>query len=260
MASGKRGLCEGDLYHVTIRGVGRQLIFEDDADRESMKRRLHELKDDLQIEIHAWCFMENHVHLLLRGPMERISAFMQRLQAGYARYFNKKHDRVGTLFQGRFSSTPIETDEQLLSVVSYIHRNPVEVSKNFESPWSSYVEYIGSPDLASTSFVMNAFGDPEAFVAFHQNGFVNAPRKPQGRSQLSESQAKAILSAVLGDLNPYDIRALGKAERNAILRRLKEAGLSIRQIERATSIGRGIIARASNVTIPRRNCHILEVS
>lgn len=244
MSNSKRLRSEGSLYHITARGVGRQIIFEDDSDREFMKRHMMDLKTLCDIEVYAWCFMPNHIHLLLHAPMDAVSSFMQRLQAVYARRFNLRHDRVGTLFQGRFDSVPIETDEQLLSTVSYIHRNPLDLGEHLAFAWSSYVEYLGSPELASTSFVLNQFGGQKAFAAFHEAGVVSLPKGRGRNSRLSDQQAKAVMKNVLGDLSPYSVRALEKAERNAILRQLKGAGLSIKQIERETSIGRGIIQRA----------------
>ena len=242
MSSGIRTRSEGDVYHVTTRGVGRQLLFEDDADRTRMANAIRALSREQGVEVYAWCLMQNHVHLVLHAPLEAISDFMRRLKAGYALYFNKRHDRVGTLFQGRFSSKPVASDEQLMSTISYVHRNPLEADFGLDYEWSSYLEYLGSPDIATTAFVLSLFGSVEAFAAFHEAGAA-APSAVH-RARLSESEAKRAMARVLGDLNPYDIRALGVGERNDILRKLKEAGLSVRQIERATSIGRGIIARA----------------
>ena len=244
MNSRARKRSEGNIYHITARGIGRQVIFEDDSDRARMRDAIASLMPDYSIEVYAWCFMENHIHLLMHALLEDVSAFMRTLQAGYARYFNKRHDRVGTLFQGRFSAKPINTDEQLMSTVSYIHRNPLEMGFGLDYTWSSYREYVGNPSIASTSFVLDVFDGVDNFVSFHESGAMLLSVCEVSRIRLSESQAKQVLHEVLGDLNPYDVRTLSKEERDGILRRLKKAGLSVRQVERATSIGRNIVSKA----------------
>lgn len=240
----RRKQCEGDIYHVTIRGVGRQIIFEDDCDRRRLKSLLESKCQDQGVQVYAWCFMDNHVHLLLHAPIADISKMMQRAQGAYAKYFNKRHDRVGALFQNRFFSVPIETNEQLMSTVSYIHRNPLELGAGLGYRWSSYREYLGNQGLANTSFVLDVFGSMEAFSSFHEREEQVHPQVFRNSAESKDAWVQAALRSVLGDLNPYDVRAMSKSERNDILRQLKEAGLSIRQIERATSIGRGIISRA----------------
>lgn len=245
LSSGRgRKHSEGNLYHITARGVGRQIIFEDDRDKGCFKSLLEAACNERGAEVYAWCFMDNHVHLLLHAPLESISAMMRKLLAGYAKYFNKRHERVGSLFQGRFHSTPLETDEQLLATVSYIHRNPLEMKAGLGYRWSSYREYLEGGGLASISFVLEIFGSLEDFVTYHEGEKASAPHDCYDPFDSKDARVQKALRSVLGDLNPYSVRSLSKAERNDILRQLKEAGLSIREIERATSIGRGIISRA----------------
>ena len=242
MSRGKRIQSEGDIYHIVIRGVGRQIIFEENADMHYFKKMLADQAQEFGIEIYAWCLMENHVHLLLRAQLGRIAAFMRYIEIGYAKYFNKKYDRVGTLFQGRYTSVPVESDEQLMTVVRYIHHNPAKAGKSLAGPYSSYAEYTGHPSIASTDFVLGVFGGKAKFVAFHAENGARTPELPAAR--LSSAQAAEMAKEILGDMNPFDVKALPKARRNELLAQLKDAGLSIRQIERLTSIGRSIIARA----------------
>lgn len=238
------------LYHVTMRGVGRQLIFEDDADRRSFLRRLHGIVRRGEVDCFAWCLMGNHVHLLLGGALPAISSAMQRLGAGYASHFNARHDRVGHLFQGRFGSEPVVDEEQLLATVRYIHLNP---TKAYDVPpgdyrWSSYREYLGccgAPALASYDKVMLLFGDVKRFVEFHEDAGGGSEAAPALlRVRLGEEEARRVAAGVLGDLPPDAVKALPKEKRNDVLRRLRAEGLTIKQIERLTSIGRNIIARA----------------
>lgn len=235
-----RETSEADVYHITLRGAGRQIIFEDDVDRRRFMDLLASVARDSEVTVHAWCLMSNHVHLLLRAPIDAVSKMMQRLNTGYAKYFNKRHDRIGALFQDRFGSVAVKTDEQLLTTVAYIHRNLLEVSGRLDGGWSSYDEYLGRSKVVDTSFVLDICGGVQSFEAQHLQE-CGQPCNPQRR--LTEREALRMAKEVLGGKNLYEIRSFERGRRNDAIRELKKAGLSVRQIERVTSIGRNIIAR-----------------
>ena len=244
MAYPPRKQSEGNVYHVIARGVGQQIIFEDDEDRSLFMGFLERFCRKSNVAIWAWCLMENHVHLLLHGPIDEISSTMQNVQSSYAIRFNKRHTRKGSLFQGRFTSIPIESDAQLATVVRYIHLNPVKSGGSLASPWSSYRRFTGSSavDPEAAELIFELFGGKEGFVAAHEvaaGAFASALQgvRPKDRDALQLAQA------VISPMRIYDIRALSKTERNAYIARMKEAGLSVRQIARLTTIGQNIIAR-----------------
>lgn len=236
-----------NMYHVTMRGVGRQLIFEDDADRRAFLRKLGNFLEDETMDCLSWCLMDNHVHLLLESELPALSSAMQKLETRYASRFNARHDRVGHLFQGRFGSEPVLDERQLLVTIRYIHLNP---TKAYGIPvgeyrWSSYSEFMrSSASIVNRDRVLSLFGDVGRFAAFHEqgdaDGEVSSP--PMGRISNAEAACKAAI--VLGERPASTVKSLPKSERNEILRRLRSEGLSIKQIERLTSIGRNIIARA----------------
>ena len=146
---------EGAMYHVTVRGVERRIIFRDDRDRERFIRRLTDAGQEYDVRIYLFCLMTNHLHLLLETPRANVSAFMQKVQTAYTVYFNLRHGRCGHLMQGRFGATPVEGDEYLLKLSRYIHLNPVFVGRAKQEPvdvrrewlrkypWSSYRGYAG---------------------------------------------------------------------------------------------------------------------
>jgi REP element-mobilizing transposase RayT len=109
-----------------IRGIERQRIFRDDRDRAEFLRRLDKLVPELGFVCFAWALMTNHVHLALRTASVPLQRLMSRLGTGYARYFNERHDRVGHLLQNRYRSRLVTDDEDLVGLVLYIHRNPIE--------------------------------------------------------------------------------------------------------------------------------------
>lgn len=109
-----------------IRGIEKRRIFLCDEDRFDFVERLERLLPEEQWRCFAWVLMPNHVHLVLQGRHGRLSRLMARLNTGYARGFNERHDRCGYLFQNRFRSRVVHDDDDLLGVVLYVLRNPLE--------------------------------------------------------------------------------------------------------------------------------------
>lgn len=248
---GGRIRSEGDVYHVMARGVGRQIIFEDRSDRnyflEQMERFLEKQREtEHPVTVFAWCLMTNHFHMLLRANPQDMAAFLHDLMGLYARYFNIRHDRVGTLFQGRFGSVPIADDAQFLTVLRYIHQNPLEAGEPLTSRWSSYREYLGEPVFTETSFGLDMLGGRDAFIAFHQtDGMSSAVAGELRLPAFEETETEKLRKAesLVKPYSIYELRDLPKPVRNEKLRALKQAGLSVREIERFTGIGRNIIQR-----------------
>lgn len=136
MANAPRRRSETGVYHVVVRGNGRQVLFYDDADRQAFLAMLARRTSDAGMSIWAWCLMSNHVHMLLEDQLNELSHAMQMLLTGYARYFNDKTGHVGHVFQQRFFSEPIESDRYLMAAVRYVHINPekdgIEAASTFD--------------------------------------------------------------------------------------------------------------------------------
>lgn len=164
MARPLRIIYEGAVYHVTLRGNERKPIFKDDQDRQRFLLKLEESLQRYDVRLHLYCLMTNHVHLVLATPRGNLSSFMQRLQTAYALYFNRRHNRHGHLWQGRFGACVVEEDEYILKLSRYVHLNPVYTKKAKSLPqreridtlrhylWSSYRGYIGK--VKPLSFVV----------------------------------------------------------------------------------------------------------
>ena len=142
MPRAPRVIAESGFYHVILRGNGRQLIFEDNADRRVFLDLLARRAADAGISILAWCLMENHVHLVLEDPTQSLSEMMQRLSGDYAQRFNRRTGHVGRVFENRFKSSAIDSEAYLLQAVRYVHDNPDKagICPAHEYPWSSYHE------------------------------------------------------------------------------------------------------------------------
>lgn len=132
---------EGGIYHVYSRGNGKAPIFIDDLDRAEYLDRLGTVAASAGWRCLTYCLMANHVHLLIETPDANLSQGMQRLQGGYAQWFNVRHDKVGHLFQGRYGATRATSDEQLSATIAYIAMNPVKAGMCAlpeDWPWSGH--------------------------------------------------------------------------------------------------------------------------
>lgn len=200
-----------ELYHLLNRGVDKRKIFLDDRDRARFVHNMYEFNDtapagnayrsfdpssllqskmmDLRgpslrrlrepiVDIHGWCLMGNHYHLLVSEIAEGgLTTFIMKLNVGYAKYFNERYRRVGTLFQGRTKKVHISSDAYFLHILHYIHLNPLDFLKGAESwrmleientkkaighlekyRWSSYLDYCGKKNFPSV-ITKDLFGD-----------------------------------------------------------------------------------------------------
>ena len=111
-------------YHIMTRGIDKQIIFEDNKDKENYLKFLKESKDLYDIKIVAYCLMLNHVHLIVYDKGGELSRFMQSLNRKYAGYFNFKYDRIGPLFHDRYRSEIIKDERQLTACYRYVMNNP----------------------------------------------------------------------------------------------------------------------------------------
>ena len=127
------------IYHVVMRGAGRQLLFEDDRDRRRFLELMHESFTDHGVRLLCFCLMPNHVHLIAQGELAALSAAMHLLGTRYALRFNKKSDHCGPVFEDRFYSDPIETNEHFFAALRYVLMNPERagICSASEYAWSS---------------------------------------------------------------------------------------------------------------------------
>lgn len=155
----------GTIYHVTTRGNRRNDIFRDEEDFQVYLTMLENnfiYYSNLNYRLVAYCLMDNHVHLIIQTDKEPLKRFMARLNSMYTKYFNKKYNYIGHLFQARYFAETIEDDTQLLETSRYVHLNPVK-ARMVEWPdqyeWSSYLMLIGEKNvkLIDEDVILNYF-------------------------------------------------------------------------------------------------------
>lgn len=176
MARRPRLFAPGLLYHVIARGNQRQKTFLTDSDYQAYLARLAKYRKKYGFTVYAYCLMPNHVHLLLEASSEPLSKFMQGLQQSYTQYFNRLHHKVGHLFQGRYQAIVCEKDEYLLSLIRYIHFNPVRarIAKRPERyRYSGHGVYLSgkAAEVIDPSRVLEMLGGRRAYERFVLGGF-----------------------------------------------------------------------------------------
>jgi len=154
---------EGALYHVTSRGDRREAIYEDDSDRVQFLEILGEAIRSFNWVCHAYCEMGNHYHLVIETPDGNLSKGMRQLNGVYTQASNRRHGRVGHLFQGRYKAILVDRDAYLLELTRYVVLNPVRdgmVAHPGDWRWSSYLEMVGErspPDWLATDRLLAQF-------------------------------------------------------------------------------------------------------
>jgi putative transposase len=163
------------LYHVIVRGNHRQVTFCTPADYHAYLERLGRYCGPCQVRLWAYCLMPNHVHLLVETGTQPLSALMQRLQQSYTQSFNRRHQKVGHLFQGRYQAIICEKDSYLLTLIRYIHLNPVRaklVKQPDASRYSGHTTYLTGRATAILDPApgLAVFGGAAAYRQFVREG------------------------------------------------------------------------------------------
>lgn len=152
MARQARKLAVSGIYHVMVRGIGRQALFHTAADNLAFLSAVTFALQRTQVQLINYCLMSNHVHLMLklrqadRTSTAALSQCLKIIETRYAAYYNSTYEREGPLFTGRFASEPIEDEHYLLAAWCYVLRNPAKagIAETDTYTWSSYSDYFGS--------------------------------------------------------------------------------------------------------------------
>ncbi|MBO4242779.1 MAG: transposase [Clostridiales bacterium] len=244
MARRPREKNENGFYHVIARGIGKMIIFENDYDYTKMIELLFKYSDECKVKIIAYCLMDNHFHLLIKDDFDAISLFMKKTLVSYSYYFNEKYQRSGHLFQNRFVSRVVENEADLLNVFKYIMNNPVKacISSCEDYKWCNYVDFFIEAPKTHVKYIKDFFANEDAISEFILSPFPEEDNKPVVLKD-RDKDAITITIRLLEIENVNDIRLFSREKRDNAIIKLKNHGLSNRQIERITGINRGVIQR-----------------
>ncbi len=243
------------FYHIIMRGINRQSIFEDNDDYWRFLQTLKKYKEISGYWVLAYCFLDNHIHLLLKENLEPLEQIMRRLCGSFVYWYNWKYERIGNLFQDRFKSETVEDDAYFLTVLRYIHQNPLQaglVKDISHYRWSSYHEYLHPTGFVDVDFALNLFHtDREKavplFVSHQKERKNDCCLDVEEKKRFTDQEAREIIKKVCNVINAIDLQAMERTRRNGFLKKLNEEyKISIRQISRLTGISRGVVFKAKS--------------
>jgi REP element-mobilizing transposase RayT len=236
-----------------LRGINHAELFYDSDDKAAFLERLARFKAAGAFELYAYSLMGNHVHLLVKEGADSLALIIKRLTVSYSFRYNKKYERSGYLFEGRYKSEPVEDDAYLLTVFKYIHHNPVKIGESIAS-WTSYNDYADAPVLVDVGFILSLFADSKPKAQERLKQFLSEAL-PEGTDIFGEARPGSLTDeeaiprikeiAGLGSCNL--LAGLDKASRDQTLARLKGEGFTVRQLSRLTGINRGIVQKAKDI-------------
>ena len=250
MSRQARQKSESGIYHVMLRGINQQQIFEDNDDYAVFLEKLKLCKKNTGFELYAYCLMGNHVHLLLKvNPLfGELDAVLKRIGIRYVHWFNYKYQRTGHLFQDRFKSEPVEDDKYFLTVLAYIHQNPVRAGlvrhpKDYAE--SSYGEYLQTDydGLVDTAFAYNLLSKAEFIALNERKSEAICLDIEQEKIRLTDEMARELIYKVTKCKSSTEFQELTVAKRDNALLELRKKGISIRQLRRLTGVSKGIIEK-----------------
>lgn len=241
------------IYHIMLRGVNRQEIFLDNQDYFKFIKELKITKEKYDYEIYAYVLMPNHVHLEIKEKENSISKIIHRVAVSYSIYFNKKYERIDHVFQDRYNSKVVESDEYLLKLMRYIHQNPekANISKTEDYRWSSYKEYIYNNGITDKEKILNLLNSDKEnaiknFIELNRNIFDLKTDKEfleyEISSKLTDEQLIKVIEEKIGRDKLKNIKFLNKTYREEILKQIgKIEGASKIQISNILEIDRKTI-------------------
>ena len=264
MARKPRVEYDGAFYHVIVRGNQQQRTFHDDQDRIAYLERLEHYRQRYGFRLFAFCLMSNHVHLLLQTKSVPLSKIMQGIQFSYTQRYNRRHRKVGHLFQGRYKAILCDRDAYLLELVRYIHLNPRRLKVPIDPwryRWSSVGTYLGKtgPVKVDTQEVLRQFGSQVGTARRGYRRFIEEGKK-QGHD---EKYYQTVDQRFLGEdsfvqevaqrTQAKEIKIKGK---RASFARLLEAVCAVRKVDSKALLQAGrqrqwVAARAQLVYLAR---------
>ncbi|SNS31279.1 REP element-mobilizing transposase RayT [Anaerovirgula multivorans] len=240
------------IYHIMARGNNRQNIFEDDEDCMKFIEIIQQSKEKSGIKLYGYCLMGNHVHLLLCEGMESLSLTMQRICSSFVYWYNWKYDRFGHLFQERYKSEVVENEAYLITVLRYIHQNPIKAGITNSVAgyrWSSYHEYINKQNIIDTEFILELFATEKQIAKKEFEKYMHEKNKDvcldyEERHRIDDEEIIKLIEEKYGVKKGF-FHLLGRQEKEMILKNLKEInGITIRQLARVTGVSKYMVEKA----------------
>ncbi|MBE6931924.1 MAG: transposase [Ruminococcaceae bacterium] len=240
MSRNARVRSESGIYHVMLRGNNRQQIFLTPQDNQKFLQVLKECKALSGFRLLAYCLMGNHVHLLIKEGNEELGQIFKRIGSRFVYWYNAKYQRVGHLFQDRFKCEAVENQRYLFTVIRYIHQNPLKAGLCTcleDYPYSSYQEYLRGQYLVDMDYVTQ-YISREAILTYSKEAMTEEclDMAATASTRMTDEEAIEIIRNVSGCRNVGDFQKFPQGQRDFYLFKLKNCGISARQISRLTGV------------------------
>ena len=239
---------ESGIYHIMFRGINKQNIFEEPEDYKKALELLSEAREKSEAELYAYCFMPNHIHLLLKEGKKPIGETFKTFGTKYAYWYNTKYSRVGHLFQDRFKSEPVEDTEYFCVALRYILQNPIKagLSKNAaDYSYSSFRELFSDNGLTDRKYINSLKSVDEWRDYINEESLRCCMDIAEANPlRLTEEQALTVFRKTTKCESSTAFQKLSLAKRDKMILKLKQKGLSVRQISRLTGLTYYIIQKA----------------
>lgn len=253
------------VYHVILRGVNKQQIFECADDYQYFIRILQRQCGlvcepevaERRCYIYAYCLMSNHVHLLIKEMAEPIGDVVKRISSAYVFYYNHRYGRIGHLFQERFKSQPVEDWAYFTTLLRYIHQNPIKahlVDKLSDYTWSSWPEYIRrcavpfcSTDAVLRKITINDLSELVISTLTDEEELELLDIDTQRRSVIATDQdAWRVIEELCGATNVEEFQQMPRPEQKQALFAAHEEGIGPRVLSRLTGVSYSIVQRVTS--------------
>jgi REP element-mobilizing transposase RayT len=243
----EREISRTGIYHTALRGVNQQRIFEQAEDYIQFLDCLQKVKEQSGFTLYAYCLMGNHVHLLLCVGIEPLAMIFRRLGVRYVAWFNKKYKRRGHLFQDRFCSMPVETDEYLLQSLVYIYQNPVKAGISAvpsEYEWSSR-RLLGKDESLVDEAALTATIPISVIKRKERERIEDRRFEPiiGRRPAYADKEVVLMMRQICGAQSASDFQKMPLNEQQRMVYEMRECRVPIRQIARVTGMSKGIVER-----------------
>lgn len=240
---------ESGRYHIMLRGINKQNIFENDEDKNKYISILSEYKEKCGFEIYGFCLMSNHIHLLIKTGADPLENIFKKIGSKYVYWYNLKYDRCGHLFQDRFKSEPVDSNDYFLTVLRYIHRNPLKggITNNLDYKFSSYSRYASenTDGFIDTSVAERLSGGKAQLLTYFNEPIEDSELfvKFEKPLRLNDEAAQKLLLKISHTKTITEFQLLPTEIQKSNIIKSHKKGISIRQLNRLTGISKGIIER-----------------
>ena len=243
---------EKGVHHVVVQGKRLEQIFEKEAEKELYLDTLLRYKAKTGIKLYAFCILPNHVHLVLQEtPEESVSSFMRRVGVRFSYWYRKRYDvcRGERLFRGRYLSEPLFSEEVMLEVIRYIHKEPVKhglALRMEDYAWSSYRLYLNPGSFIDRRLVLDSLHFGGGYTAYMEEepDLVSILEEVPMKYGRTDEEVEGMIQMKLMEIGASQLQYLDPQEKRELLKQLKgEGNVSIQQLSRVTGMSRGYIQR-----------------